>query len=45
VSPDDDDEEYEKKVMPIAHPKLCIPLDGLRLDLSEKNYSHAAVPL
>ncbi|WP_094781181.1 ferredoxin III, nif-specific [Paraburkholderia ribeironis] len=40
---DDDDEEYEKKVMTIAHRELCIGCTACAQICPKKCYRHAAV--
>ncbi len=40
---DEDDEEYEKKVMTIAHQELCIGCTACSRICPKKCYSHAAV--
>ncbi|MDO9199153.1 ferredoxin III, nif-specific [Rhodoferax sp.] len=42
VGLDDDDEEYEKKVMTIAHQELCIGCTACSKICPKKCYSHAA---
>ena len=39
---DDDDEEYEKKVMTIAHQELCIGCTACSKICPKKCYTHAA---
>jgi Nif-specific ferredoxin III len=39
---DDDDAEYEKKVMTIAHPALCIGCTACAKICPKKCYTHAA---
>lgn len=41
VNIDDDDEEYEKKVMTIAHQELCIGCTACSKICPKKCYSHA----
>jgi len=41
VDLDDDDEEYEKKVMTIAHQELCIGCTACSKICPKKCYSHA----
>ena len=41
VDPDDDDEEYEKKVMTLAHPELCIGCKACAKICPKKCYTHA----
>jgi Nif-specific ferredoxin III len=40
----DDDEEYEKKVMTIAHQELCIGCTACSKICPKKCYTHAAAP-
>ncbi|MEK8033409.1 ferredoxin III, nif-specific [Ideonella sp. DXS29W] len=40
---DDDDEEYEKKVMTIAHQELCIGCTACSKICPKRCYTHAAV--
>jgi Nif-specific ferredoxin III len=42
---DDADEEYEKKVMTIAHQALCIGCTACARICPKKCYTHAAVSL
>ncbi|CAD5371962.1 Ferredoxin-3 [Rubrivivax sp. A210] len=45
LDPDaDDDEEYEKKVMTVAHPELCIGCTACAKICPKKCHSHAAAP-
>lgn len=39
---DDDEAEYEKKVMTLAHPELCIGCTACAKICPKKCYSHAA---
>jgi len=39
---EDDDEEYEKKVMTLAHQELCIGCTACSKICPKKCYSHAA---
>ncbi|MGC3962858.1 MAG: ferredoxin III, nif-specific [Rhodocyclaceae bacterium] len=41
VDPDDDDDEYEKKVMTIAHAGHCIGCEACAKVCPKKCYSHA----
>jgi Nif-specific ferredoxin III len=41
---EDDDEEYEKKVMTIAHQELCIGCTACAKICPKKCYTHAAAP-
>lgn len=43
VDGDDDDEEYEKKVMTIAHQELCIGCTACSKICPKKCYTHAAL--
>jgi Nif-specific ferredoxin III len=43
VDPDDDDDEYEKKVMTLAQPEHCIGCQACAMVCPKKCYSHAAV--
>jgi len=42
IDDEDDDEEYEKKVMTIAHQELCIGCTACAKICPKKCYSHAA---
>jgi NAD-dependent dihydropyrimidine dehydrogenase PreA subunit len=42
---DDDDEEYEKKVMTIAHQELCIGCTSCSKICPKKCYTHSALPV
>ena len=43
IDPDDDDDaEYEKKVMTLAHPELCIGCTACSRICPKQCYSHAA---
>ncbi len=43
IAPDDDDDvEYEKKVMTLAHPELCIGCTACSRICPKQCYSHAA---
>jgi Nif-specific ferredoxin III len=41
---DDDDAEYEKKVMTIAHQEMCIGCTACAKICPKKCYTHAAAP-
>jgi len=41
---EDEDEEYEKKVMTIAHGELCIGCTACAKICPKKCYTHAALP-
>jgi Nif-specific ferredoxin III len=41
---EDEDEEYEKKVMTIAHQELCIGCTACSKICPKKCYTHAAAP-
>ena len=41
VDPDDDDDEYEKKVMTLAQPQNCIGCQACAMVCPKKCYSHA----
>lgn len=46
LDPDgDDDEEYEKKVMTIAHKELCIGCTACSKICPKKCYTHAPAPV
>ena len=42
---DDDDSEYEKKVMTIAHPGNCVGCEACAKICPKKCYTHGALPL
>ena len=42
---EDDDEEYEKKVMTIAHPELCIGCTACSKICPKKCYTHQSASL
>jgi len=42
---EDEDEEYEKKVMTIAHGELCIGCTACAKICPKKCYTHAALPV
>jgi Nif-specific ferredoxin III len=42
LDPDGDDEEYEKKIMTIAKPQLCIGCTACAKICPKKCYTHAA---
>lgn len=39
----DDDDEYEKKVMTVAHPENCVGCEACARNCSKKCMTHAAV--
>ncbi|MBT8226976.1 MAG: ferredoxin III, nif-specific [Dactylosporangium sp.] len=41
LDPDEDDEEYEKKVMTVAHPENCIGCRACAMVCSKKCCTHA----
>jgi len=45
VDPDDEDDEYEKKVMTIAHRELCIGCTACSRICPKKCYTHQAAAL
>ena len=44
LDPDGDDEEYEKKIMTIAQPQLCIGCTACAKICPKKCYTHASAP-
>lgn len=44
LDPDEDDEEYEKKVMTVARADLCIGCTACSRICPKKCYTHAAAP-
>src|SRR5208282_991545 len=41
----DDDDEYEKKVMSIAHPENCVGCEACMKICPKKCYTHAPAPI